>query len=382
MNTEVTCGYRIVEGTKNEYVAVGSDGNILRWGFVDEPQQEWLIYPINPKTPGDDTEAPADRVVRYRIQTFDNEEFMAVGSDGNIRRWSEVDEPAQEFRFVDLGDGWYNIREGTEDEYVTTEWLGNIFRWARLTGEAEVQQKFRLEPIRVVPKPEATTPMAEYGEIADFPNLSSVDELPPRTTEETLVSEEILSALVVAPDPNRHPSKVSQVASNPYYRLSLYQYWDAAEIDDKIELLGRETREYTIETYRGFARSEVERMETVVGHTLRAGVSVTGGKQGKGSATARLEYEYKNLTTQVRSSDTSYQEWRKLTNTIKFAPQGEKTVVLCWKRYDVYRLTDMAGNLVPDGEWRTLSDIRLDSFPPLRNDETQQLTEELSRQIQ
>jgi len=84
---QFTCFHRIRELTKNEYVTVGSDGNILRWAATGGPEQKWLIFPVNAE--GD-----------CKIFSLQNGEYMSVGSNGNIVRWAKTGGVEQQFSFV------------------------------------------------------------------------------------------------------------------------------------------------------------------------------------------------------------------------------------------------------------------------------------------
>jgi len=75
-NATECCFYRIREGTKDEYVAVGFDGDVIRWGPTGGKEQEWLILPLNNQ--------------HCRIMSRQNGDFMAVGFGGDIIRWGET----------------------------------------------------------------------------------------------------------------------------------------------------------------------------------------------------------------------------------------------------------------------------------------------------
>jgi photosystem II stability/assembly factor-like uncharacterized protein len=127
---QFTCFHRIKELTRNEYVAVGSDGNILRWGATGSSEQKWLIVPRTNE--GDCT-----------IITLQNGECMAVGHDGNVRRWAATGGAEQQFRFVNprRSDGSFNIQERGADQYVAVGSNGNVLRWSPTGGD---EQRFIL----------------------------------------------------------------------------------------------------------------------------------------------------------------------------------------------------------------------------------------------
>ena len=66
--------FYIQEDTRNEYVAIGSNGGILRWAANGNNDQQWNIVSVN--TP---------RGFRYRLQTRQNGEYIGIGTSGNCR---------------------------------------------------------------------------------------------------------------------------------------------------------------------------------------------------------------------------------------------------------------------------------------------------------
>ena len=84
-----------------------------------------------------------------RIQTRQNGEFMAMMSDGTVRRWQKTDDGMQEFRFANSdAEGRINIIEPSANEVLdvneATGWL------TRHRPVGVRNQRFKLEPIDVV----------------------------------------------------------------------------------------------------------------------------------------------------------------------------------------------------------------------------------------
>jgi hypothetical protein len=137
---ELCCFYRIQECTKNEFVAVGANGALLRWGPTGGFEQQWVIVPI------DDTWC--------NIVTRMNGENVAVGSTGALVRWGASGGREQRFSFVNYwpSDYTWNIMEGTRNEYVAVGSFGQLLRWKRTDGP---EQRFKLEPVEPIMSPPA-----------------------------------------------------------------------------------------------------------------------------------------------------------------------------------------------------------------------------------
>ncbi len=141
--------FRILEGTKNEYVTIGSDGRICRWGKKgesDAKDQQWCVYPVSEGC--------------VMIQTLQNEEFMTVMGGGEVRRWGRsANQKEQTFRLTNFDDdGWFNIEENTRGECVGVgdPVFGVCFlvRWQKSGGK---DQRFKLEAVEdFTPEPLAT----------------------------------------------------------------------------------------------------------------------------------------------------------------------------------------------------------------------------------
>jgi hypothetical protein len=213
-NADRCCLYEIEEQTRQERVAVGSNGRILRWQPNGNDDQKWLLVPVS-----------ADKCL---IVTVATREYMSVGSNGDVLRWNlESDLTPQVFSFVnhDNSDDTWNIQESTKDEYVAVGGNGGVLRWS-WTGRRD--QRFRLIPVTEQPRPSAAPGRYQPGAIPDVPRLTGFDyrSLPMRSPS-YLIGEAVIPATVVN-DP-AFGDAVTKVMQNPYYILRREQLWDRSE---------------------------------------------------------------------------------------------------------------------------------------------------------
>jgi hypothetical protein len=315
------CLYEIQEGTKNEYVAIGSDGNILRWAHTGGAEQRWAIVPAD--------------ATYCRLQTAEpNREFMTV-VDGNVRRWASTDGKEQQFSFVNFdGDSW-NIQERTRNEFVAVGSNGNILRWARTGGP---EQRFKLVPVSPVARPAVRQGECEPGEIGDIPRLTGYGTGLPESTRPRLVAETVIPATFVS-DP-AYSDKVEQFGRNPYYVLSREQYWDRRgsrghyyEHDGHRKI----TREVTIRV--GMSETTSRSIETTLGIKVAA-----SGEFKYGGATAGIEAELVRELKVSTSQETRVTTEREEKYTAEIP--AERFVYALWSMIDSYRLADLKGNAV------------------------------------
>lgn len=353
---EIECNaYRVREGSKDEFVAVGSDGNILRWGESSGSEQEWVILPVGKN--------------RYRFLTCqettrDQNKCMAVGSNGNILRWDKTDGKEQEFSFVNEDEnGWCNIQEHSRDNYVAVGSNGNILSWSWTGGN---EQKFKLELGSTSPVPPVVQQGAyEPGMIPDVPRLEGFTR-PPKTSDYYLIGEVVFPAFFVE-DPN-YRSKVTQVKANPYYTLRREQFWHSQyykEFDGKTE----ETHEIII-TY-GTKNVVSESMESSIGMKVTAGlemaynpelevegIKIKGVNSGKQSVSVEVSASLKITQTNEK---TEYEETVK-KDTLKISA-GKRFAKAIWLLCDRYTVIDGKGSTI--GQWEILrDDTRVDDSYP------------------
>lgn len=350
---ERCCFYKLIPklqpGDKNEVVSIieGAAANIRRWHDDNSLTQQWLIVPVDQQ--------------RCRIQTrsvASSEEYMAVGSNGNILRWNEGGETLFDFRKSD-DEEWFYIKEPTKGECVSTGSDGNLLRWACGNGDGF---KFKLVPIAPktppVPRKSTYTPYAGgVGAIPGPPKIASWSHLPPERSPMYFIGEVVLPASVVD-DPNQR-SRLDQVEISPYYTLMREQYWDrgnkrgAYERWNKADAETR-TREVTV----GFTQTQSESMEK----TLR--ILVTASSQFNfehGSASFSTEIETALKTTSTTSTTRMKQEKEKVELR---KPQGSRAVKTNWSLVDCYTLKDYQNHVVSKWEIVNLNTRAEESFVP------------------
>lgn len=303
--------FRIREHTRNEFVSVGGNGNVLRWAETGEDAQEWLFLPMGERT--------------YRIMTKTNGEYMAVGSDGNVVRWAYVDDKSQLFKLVneDSSGAELNIQESTRDEFVAVGSNGNVLRWAKSNDN---DQRFTLEPRNAAAKPDLPAVEAEPGQIGDVPRLTSLDftSLPERS-EARVVGAALVPATMVR-DPS-YSDPIEQMKRNPYYISVRRQHWsreaghgyayghaagETTEFTERVvyEVTSRDTR--TSEATWGLTFSIKGEMAAStkdkegIGKTSSRGMALEISHQLKTTLTQESEIRQLNEQTVSRTYDASH----------------------------------------------------------------------------
>ena len=135
IDTKSRC-YEIKEMTKGERVAVGPDGNVIRWAYTGGDDQ---LFMVKPRRKGG-----------YYFINKKDYQYMTVGdllSDGNIRMYNfaEEKEKAQHFHIEWTGvKNQFRLKENTKGELVTVAYGnpleigdGNILRWKDKGGKKE-----------------------------------------------------------------------------------------------------------------------------------------------------------------------------------------------------------------------------------------------------
>jgi hypothetical protein len=321
----------IQEGTKKEFVAIGWDGNILRWARTGGDEQQWAITPVD--------------ATHCRIQTAQpNREFMAVGSDGNVRRWARTEGKEQQFSFVNRDDdGWWNIQERTRNEFLAVGATGNVLRWAKTDGK---EQRFKLVPVNSVAPPPLRPGECGPGEIGDIPRITGYDAGLPESTRPRLVAETAIPATFVS-DP-AHSDKVEQIRRSPYYVLSREQYWDRrGSRGHYYEHDGHRTITKEVTVKLGMSETTSQSIETTLGIKVSA-----SGDFKYGGATAGIESELARELKVKTSQETNITVEREEKYTAEIP--AERFVYAVWSMIDSYKLADMKGN--PVGAWEVVLD--------------------------
>ncbi len=318
--------FRIREFTKNEFVAVGDNGNILRWGETKGDEQVWLVIPVGERS--------------YRIMTKQNGEYMAVGSDGNILRWGFEDKPTQVFRLVNGDTDTFNIQEGTKNEFVTVvrkPFGANVRRWAKTNKD---DQKFKFEPWGEKPKPDLPKPEAEPGRIGDVPRLTGFDftELPMATEPKTVAYATVLATCVYDP---AFSDKIAQMNGNPYYVMERSQYWSReADHGYAYEHQPGDAAEFQTKVVHEVTSSSSQSIEHTIGtkFSVKGGFSVGGERAGiKGTMSGEMAYEMSDQlkTSLVSSKDVSNRVEKTVTHTFD---KDQHYTICGWSLIDVYTL--------------------------------------------
>ncbi len=345
---EETCAlFRIRENTKNEFVAIGSDGNILRWAASDGDEQLWLPIPA------------ADGKVKFMTPMKGSAgEYMAVGTDGNIRRWKNTGGKEQAFRLVNpLPGDWWEIQESTQSEYVAVGTYGNILRWGR-TGQKD--QQFKFEPWRPTPKPDLETGGLAPGQIDDIPRLDSEGKDPPESSETYFIAETILPATVV--NDGDFSEILAQVQQSPYYILRREQFWDRT--GDRGFL--REHAGKTKEEYKKVIRYLVT---NTAGRSSESTLGIEFGVKGgyaRSSTLGTISVELSTkITNQLKTKEYEEQQIEKETTyefkrTLKVGPPFK---IVGWSLVDRYSIMRIDRKLVAQWEVALDNTTKVDGFP-------------------
>lgn len=318
--------YKIQEGTKDEYVAIGGDGNILRWKHTGGDEQQWLIVPVD--------------AGKCKIQTRQNGEFLAVGGHGNIVRWADTGGQEQEFSFVNYAEGWWNIQESTKGEFVAVGSNGNILRWGE-TNKSD--QKFKLVPVDPADKPKLQPGECEPGAIGDVTRMSGFGDMPPERRDAKLIAETLVPAVFVQGD-TAYSDRLKQVDQNPYYILRREQYWDRSgdrgayyEHDGYREF----TKSVTVKF--GFSQTNAKSIEDTLGVQVSA-----SGEFTYGGATAAIKTDI-NKELKVKTSQETKVESERIEK-FEVAFPKERFVYAFWSMVDHYKLLNMKRELVREWE--------------------------------
>lgn len=350
-----SCIYRIFEGTKNELVAVGSDGKVRRWGQTHGDEQEWVIVPC-----GDN---------RFQFLTCQNGyhqkgEVMAVGSNGDIVRWGPTGGKEQIFSFSTVNpDGWVQILEHTKNENVAIGSDGRALRWAANGGK---EQLFKLEPGRRGTPPELSKdPRYEPGRIP-FPTLP--DEKPPADPPKSYLISETLEPAFFVKD-SRYRSKVQQVLDHPYYRLRREQRWQPVFFKT---FDGRSSETHTERVKVGMSVESSTSMETTIGLAMNAdyGMSFAPELEVKGLKIKGQSFDGSfgyRMTTELKMKQSTVTQRlleREVTVTVE-VPAGKRFSRAIFVLVDFFQVIDRHGRV--EGQWEVRHEnhvVQL-SFPPI-----------------
>jgi Insecticidal Crystal Toxin, P42 len=340
------CVYEIEEQTKQERAAVLGGGDIVRWGSNGKPDQQWVILPQTEN--------------RCLIMSVAYREYMSVGSNGDIVRWSRGGDE-QLFNFVnyDSADDTWNIQESTRSEYVAVGWDGDIIRWGWSGGS---DQKFKLLPQNPKPVP-ATQTGHSPGQVPDAPRVTALGVKPPEKSDRHLIGEVVVPAHFISDPAFGDP--VIKVMTNPYYILKREQYWDNGPERGYYWDHGagvERTYESTIRV--GITQQSQATVERTLGFktTLNGQISfklpVRGGELG---GMASISHEItQGLKVTIQNTDTLVEE-RVDKITVRIAA-GQRQVQVGWSLVDHYSLRREDGTIVYEWEVVIPGTLIVDSY--------------------
>lgn len=96
--------YQIVEPTKSERLAVGSDGNILRWAVSGKEDQNFYFIPA-----GNDY---------WYIMNKGSGHYLSVERHGNLRQYAYSGGQSQRFRLQKTGNKVRFLISEKDDTYI------------------------------------------------------------------------------------------------------------------------------------------------------------------------------------------------------------------------------------------------------------------------
>lgn len=353
------CAYKIGENTAGELlgVAAAPPPYVVRWADTGPADQKWVIVPLA----GD----------ACRLVNCANGEYMAVGDDGFLVRWEYLDEPEQTFSFVNPSGDWWNIR-AAGGRYVTVvlPWGPGVARLNTqplLRGAAEQKyQQFRLIPVDEKARPALQPGQYEPGAIPDVPRIEAFGRYPPETSPPEppyyLIGETILPATLV--DDPALPDVVLRVRTSPYYILRREQYWDRTRCSHGDPCLyehdGHSTKHYETEITYGYSSAQSHQMEATTGTKFSAEGKIVFSPR----VSAAVSYAVQNELKVQQSTASDYQESIRVRADLDIP--AERFVICNWVLVNRYTLLNMSrvevrhwdvaqyGVLVSDGYPRKL----------------------------
>ncbi|NOQ77347.1 MAG: hypothetical protein GQ475_06100 [Methylococcaceae bacterium] len=370
------CSYNIIgkrkiagkDDARVSQVAAGINGRqvIYRRPYSEKTTQKptqyqrWVPYPKNIDINENDLPSNTETV----FQNIGSDLYLNVGTDNNILVLPDT----YGFRLSNQGRNGYMNFETPDGLYMLAGFNDNIAAFPR---DGSDSQFFKLTEVYCHKKPTAKKYPTSITE-GSFPKMKKLndhqlDTLPAAVT----LNEKVISALLI--NDSRYTSKKAQNDAHPFYFLQSAKQWDSNRPDDLVSLTGRETQSFSVESHRGFSSKQFNEIKTMVGHTFNADLSVeakgTKGNKDSSHATGTvgldLGYKYQEQKTDVQSSGSSTDEWRRVKKTLQYNPQGESVDIRTWRLYNVYKLLDSNRKVLRT--WRTLVKISLDSYPTLGN---------------
>ena len=270
---------------------------------------------------------------------------MAVGSNGNVLRWADTRGPEQLFQFVNFRnrDRSYNMLEGTKQEFVAVGSNGNILRWGGTGGD---EQRFILEPVEVRRPNPATEAQLLAGKVfyepdavPPHPMIADLESAPMESKVAYWIGVDTLPSVLVN-DPG-YSRKLDQVMEQPYYYLSRTRSW--MKISDRVFQKGlRQTT--STEVMHGSSCSDLRTQETTMGVVVGAKLGGEIGSKGGGiskKVTGELSFQYSWQHRELEQMEQRHEEYHKETETVEFGATQECRLVL-WQLVDKFSLLNSA----------------------------------------
>jgi hypothetical protein len=357
---ERCCVYKIIENTAGELLGVAPTlpHYVIRWSDNGNPDQRWIIVP--------------DGAGKCRIVNCENGEFMAIGDDGSLVRWGYRTEVGQVFSFVNRTGEWWNIQTG-DGNYATIvlPWgvgVAKLNTQLLLRNAADKKyQQFKLVPVDEKARPPIEKGQHDPGAIPEIPRLTGFGQHPPERSPRYLIGETILPATLVN-DPGL-PDLVLRVQSNPYYILRREQYWDRSQCTGGDPCLyehdGHTTKQYETEITYGYSKSQSKKMEKTASFKLSAEGRVVFNPIVSITISITIQEELKVQ----ESTTTEYKESIREKATLDIP--AERFIVCHWVLVNRYTLLNMQREEV--NHWNAVQHGVLvsDGYPrPLEPDTT------------
>lgn len=278
-----------------------------------------------------------------RVVNCANGEYMAVGDNGFLVRWKYVNEPGQTFSFVNPSGEWWNIR-AADGNYLTMvmPWGVGVARLNTqplLRDESEKKyQQFRLIPVDEQARPKLEPGDYEPGAIPEVPRLQGFDRHPPERSPLYLIGETSLPATLVH-DPDQ-PDVVLRVRANPYYILRREQYWDRTRCSGGDPCLyehdGHTTKHYETEITYGYSLAQSDHMEETTHTKFSAEGKIVFGPKVSATISRAVQHELKVQQSTASEYKASIREKAELDIP------DERFIVCNWVLVNRYTLLNMA----------------------------------------
>ncbi|MEM7556682.1 MAG: hypothetical protein AAF378_21805 [Cyanobacteria bacterium P01_A01_bin.84] len=345
-NNGKACFYEIKEHTRGERASAFDDGNIGRWSYINNEEQKFLIIPL---------ENDRFNIVSLKDGRYWTVQDYAVNASielqpARIPDGDSIVNPDNDFqrfqlvlRNSNIQDEVYNIVEFTRNEYVAVSegWLdnGNFIRWGGSSNHKSRLFSF-IQKCKTPPK---NIPVIQ--KLSKPPQLQ--DFTPPtiNATAPVTIEVEVLPFYLV----DKHfdiNTRNLQFQSCPYYFLRREVYWKLCDNElypGYIEYDGvSHNKKYKFEITKGFSKQEKEEIKTYFSKkTTIGGKFKLLGKieELKLEAEGNIKFENTSGEETINSTIIADSRGRKALMEIEFKP-GFKTAHAYWQRIEILSLLD------------------------------------------